>query len=68
MSITLIDTIKTRAVAAAKLGPHCVNPYPSFGEAAALFTKYFEIERAQLVREDAIQISAAKSIQEHLSA
>jgi hypothetical protein len=68
MVITLIAAIKSRAEAAAKLGPHCVNPYPSFGEAAALFTKYFEIERAQLVREDAIQITAAKGIQEHLAA
>ena len=69
MAIYLISDIKERAEAAAKLGPRCVNPYPSGNDAHALFTKYFDIERAQLAREDAIQITAAaKNIQEHLAA
>lgn len=68
MTIYLKSDIKERAEAAAKLGPRCVNTYPSDSDAHTLFTKYFDCERAQLAREDAIQISTAKNIQEHLAA
>ena len=68
MSIYLKSDIKERAEAAARLDPAAINPYPYHTDAYALFKKYFEIERAQLAREDAIQISAAKNIQEHLAA
>lgn len=69
MAIYSKESIKAGAIAAAKAGgPHNVNPYFSDTDAAALFAKYFEIERAQLAREDAIQITAAKGIQEHLAA
>lgn len=68
MTIYLISDIKERAEAAARLDSAAFNPYPYHSEASALFAKYFEIERAQLTREDAIQISAAKNIQEHLTA
>lgn len=68
MTIYLISDIKARAEAAARLGPQWRNPYPPHDAAHELFTKYFQIELAQLAREDAIQISAAKNIQEHLTA
>jgi hypothetical protein len=69
MTIYSKESIKAGAIAATKAGgPHYVNPYFSDTDAAALFAKYFEIERAQLVRENAIQIAAAKSIQEYLAA
>ena len=68
MTIYLKSEIKERAEAAAKLGPQYRNPYPPHNEAHDLFVKYFEIERAQLEREDIIQITAAKGIQEHLAA
>lgn len=68
MTIYLISDIKERAEAAARLGPQCRNPYPYHSDAHALFAKYFQIELAQLAREDAIQISTAKNIQEHLAA
>lgn len=68
MTIYLKSEIKERAEAAAKLGPHYRNPYPPHSEAHDLFVKYFEIERVQLARENAIQITAAKGIHEHLAA
>jgi hypothetical protein len=68
MNIYSKEFIKTRAHVAAAQGPHGVNPFPADSEAHALFAKYFEIERAQLARENAIQIAAAKSIQEYLAA
>lgn len=66
MTIYLKSEIKERAEATAKLGPHCVNPYFSDSDAAALFVKYFEIERAQLKREDAIQPTAAAGIKANM--
>ena len=68
MTIYLISDIKAHAEAAARLDSAAFNPYPYHSEAYALFSKYFQIERAQLALEDAIQISAAKNIQEHLAA
>lgn len=62
MTIYLISDIKAHAEAAARLDSAAFNPYPYHSEAYALFSKYFQIERAQLALEDAIQISAATDI------
>lgn len=67
MTIYLIGDIKKRAEAAARLNPAAFNPYPHHSEAYALFAKYFQIELAQLRRDDAIEISTAKSITDWLS-
>jgi hypothetical protein len=67
MAIYSKESIKAGAIAAAKAGgPHYVNPYFADSDAAALFVKYFEIERAQLAREDAIQPIAAAGIKANM--